>query len=65
MIMLDEIVEKTKERVETAKDIITLDDLKNEVNLMNINDDFPFKKALTGDDIAIIAEVKKASPSKG
>ena len=65
IIMLDEIVEKTKERVETAKDIITLDDLKNEVNLMNINDDFPFKKALTGDDIAIIAEVKKASPSKG
>lgn len=65
IIMLDEIVEKTKERVETAKDIIALDDLKNEVNLMNINDDFPFKKALTGDDIAIIAEVKKASPSKG
>ena len=63
--MLDEIVEKTKERVETAKGIITLDDLKNEVNLMNINNDFPFKKALTGDDIAIIAEVKKASPSKG
>ena len=65
IIMLDEIVEKTKERVETAKDIIALDDLKNEVNLMNINNDFPFKKALTGDDIAIIAEVKKASPSKG
>ena len=65
IIMLDEIVEKTKERVETAKGIIALDDLKNEVNLMNINDDFPFKKALTGDDIAIIAEVKKASPSKG
>ena len=65
IIMLDEIVEKTKERVETAKSIITLDDLKNEVNLMKINDDFPFKKALQGDDISIIAEVKKASPSKG
>lgn len=63
--MLDEIVEKTKERVEMEKSIISLDDLKNEVSLMEINDDFPFKKALSGDDIAIIAEVKKASPSKG
>ena len=65
IIMLDEIVEKTKERVETAKGIISLDDLKNEVKLMEITEEFPFKKALMGDDIAIIAEVKKASPSKG
>ena len=63
--MLDEIVEKTKERVETAKGIVSIDDLKNEVSLMEITDDFPFKQALSGDDIAIIAEVKKASPSKG
>jgi indole-3-glycerol phosphate synthase len=63
--MLDEIVEKTKERIENAKKIISLDDLKNEVSLMDTNDDFPFKKALSGEDIAIIAEVKKASPSKG
>ncbi len=63
--MLDEIVEKTKERVEIAKGIISIDDLKNEVSLMEITDDFPFKQALSGDDIAIIAEVKKASPSKG
>ena len=65
IIMLDEIVEKTKERIETEKSIITLDDLKREISLMEINDDFPFKKALQGDDISIIAEVKKASPSKG
>ena len=65
IIMLDEIVEKTKERVEIAKGIISLDDLKNEVSLMEITDDFPFKKALSGEDISIIAEVKKASPSKG
>ena len=63
--MLDEIVEKTKERVETAKGIVSIDDLKKEVSLMEITDDFPFKQALSGEDIAIIAEVKKASPSKG
>ena len=63
--MLDEIVEKTKERVEIAKGIVSIDDLKNQVSLMDITEDFPFKQALSGDDIAIIAEVKKASPSKG
>ena len=63
--MLDEIVEKTQERVEKAKEIIPLEVLKEEVSKLEINDDFPFKEALSGDDIAIIAEVKKASPSKG
>ena len=63
--MLDEIVEKTKERVEKAKEKIPLDELKNEVSQLEISDEFPFKKALSGDDIAIIAEVKRASPSKG
>jgi indole-3-glycerol phosphate synthase len=32
---------------------------------MNITQDFPFKEALSGDEISIIAEVKRASPSKG
>ena len=65
IFMLDEIVEKTKQRIEDEKKIITLDDLKNEVSLMKIEDDFPFKKALMEEDISIIAEVKRASPSKG
>ena len=63
--MLDEIVVKTKERIEQAKEIVPLEELKKEVGLLEITDEFPFKKALTEDGISIIAEVKRASPSKG
>ena len=48
-----------------AKSILPLEDIKKQVSLLEISDEFPFKKALAGDDISIIAEVKKASPSKG
>ena len=63
--MLDEIVEKTKHRVEMAKSIMPLEDIKKQVSLLEISDEFPFKRALSEDGISIIAEVKKASPSKG
>ena len=63
--MLDEIVEKTKERLEESKKNKSLDELKEEVKKMEISDDFPFKKALSDSEISIIAEVKRASPSKG
>ena len=63
--MLDEIVEKTKERIEKEKEIIPLDELKKEVELLDMSDDFPFKNALKSEGISIIAEVKRASPSKG
>lgn len=63
--MLDEIVLKTKERLEEAKKNKPFDELKEEVASLDINLDFPFEKALASEGLSIIAEVKKASPSKG
>ena len=63
--MLDKIVEKTKQRLEENKKKISLDRLKYKVLKLDDDYKFPFKKALTNDNIGIIAEVKKASPSKG
>ncbi len=63
--MLDEIVEKTNYRLEENKKKNSLDKLKYKVLKIDNNYYYPFKKALTNDGIDIIAEVKKASPSKG
>ena len=63
--MLDKIVAKTEERLIEAKSNKSLDQLKEEVSKLDIKEDFPFKKALKDPEIAIIAEVKRSSPSKG
>ena len=63
--MLDEIVEKTKERLVESKKNKSLEELKEEVQKLEITQDFQFKKALSEEGISIIAEVKRASPSKG
>lgn len=63
--MLNKIVKKTEERLEDAKKTNSLDKLKYKLFNTNVHFNYPFKKALSSDDISIIAEVKKASPSKG
>lgn len=65
-MILDDIVNKTKERVLKLKEIKNFDKLRAEVSLMTVaGEDFPFEKALKNKDMAFICEVKKASPSKG
>lgn len=64
-MILQEIEEKTRIRIEEQKRKISVEDLKSQAADMDTDTGFPFEKALKGKEIAFICEVKKASPSKG
>lgn len=64
-MILDEIAAKTKERIINEKTVLPLCEIKAAAEAMPRDTGFPFKKALAGDNISFICEVKKASPSKG
>lgn len=64
-MILDEIAEKTRERIDEKARQIPLSEVRRIAENMPKNGDFPFRKALAADGIAFICEVKKASPSKG
>ncbi len=64
-MILDEIAAKTRLRVAELKQKKPLEQVRAEAVSMDANTGFPFERALRGDDIAFICEVKKASPSKG
>ena len=49
-MILDEIAGKTKERVTKLKDITTMEELEKKAFSMEINNDFPFEKALSKKD---------------
>ena len=61
--ILDEIVFYKKESLERQKKEVPLDILKKEIS--NLQPARDFIKAISGIGINIIAEIKKASPSKG
>ena len=72
-MILDEIAKSAKRRVEAEKKRISCREMKvlagkkaeAEQEGAKGGFDFPFEKALRGEDISFICEVKKASPSKG
>lgn len=64
-MILQEIAKKTIERVESEKSAVPLGEIKKRAEAMELNTGFPFERALRGDDIAFICEIKRASPSKG
>lgn len=66
--ILEEIAEKTKERMEMERARVPLEEIRREAELAHRQQrtqDFAFEKALTEKGISFICEVKKASPSKG
>lgn len=64
-MILNEIAEKTRERIEAQKEKRALEEVKAEALSMELDTGFPFKKALAGERMSFICEIKKASPSKG
>ena len=64
MNILDEIVANTKAKVNIAKEKVSLDDLASTIHSSKIIKS-KFKASLKDKDQAIIAEIKKASPSAG
>ena len=65
MNILEEIAQKTKERIARQMQEKSLAELKKEAIAMEINTGFPFERAVKEGKLSFICEVKKASPSKG
>jgi len=64
MTILDELADYAKQRCQTAKEILPLDEIKQKAFALP-KQNFEFEKALKSDGMSFISECKKASPSKG
>lgn len=64
-MILDQIAESTRRRVEKQKLKKPLEQIKKEALLKPMSTDFPFEQMLRKKGMSFICEVKRASPSKG
>lgn len=64
-MILDKIVELTKQRLKALKEINSIDSVKAAAKTFQVSTPYSFENALKTNDVAFICEVKKASPSKG
>lgn len=64
MTILDKLADYARERVESAKKDISLEEIKDKAYALP-KGDFAFEKVLKKDELSFICECKKASPSKG
>lgn len=64
-MILEEIAARTVQRVAEEKAAVPLSEMKKRAEALDANTGFPFRKALSGNEISFICEVKRASPSKG
>lgn len=62
--ILDTIAESTKIRVSKQKELVSLEQIKDEAKQLPLLD-YPFYKTLEKEGISFICECKQASPSKG
>lgn len=65
MMILEEIAEKTRERIRKEKQILLPGEMRRQAESMEKNTGYPFREALKRPGLSFICEVKKASPSKG
>ena len=64
MSILKEIVDNTQSKLKERKILVPISELKSKINNIELKDP-NFKKSILNKDQAIIAEIKKASPSAG
>jgi indole-3-glycerol phosphate synthase len=65
IMILDNITERTKNRIDERKKQYPESQITADALATNTDTGFPFEKALAGEGLSFICEVKKASPSKG